>query len=420
MTSTHNENPTQDAAQSEMLFDGLTVLDVASFIAGPTAATIMGDFGARVIKIEPPEGDTFRASPDAAGNPPYEERYSWLVDNRNKRGIVLDLKQEAGHAALMRLATQADVFVTNYPFPVRERLGIEYEDVKAHNPTLIYASLTAYGETGPEARSTGFDSTALWARTGLMDMVRPFPEAPPARSLPGMGDHPTGVALFGAIAAALYRRERTGRGSYVSSSLMANGLWWNAFQAQAMLCGTEFERRPGREAATNALHNLYVAADGRWFHLVLIPEERRWPTFVQAIERPELAADPRFATASERHVNAKALIGILDQVFASKPWSAWKPIFESNVITYGLVGQLADIPGDEQMLASDAITPIDDERVKAKYLVNSPLWIADTPKRAPMAAPTLGEHTDEVLREMGFSAAEIQSLADSGVTTMKQ
>ncbi|MEM7254695.1 MAG: CaiB/BaiF CoA-transferase family protein [Pseudomonadota bacterium] len=401
------------------IFEGLKVLDVASFIAGPTAATILSDFGADVIKIEPPEGDTFRASPDAAGNPPYTERYSWLVDNRNKRGLVLDLKSGAGYDAFVRMVKQVDVMVTNYPFPVRERLKIAYDHLKDINPTLIYASLTAYGERGPEANNTGFDSTALWARSGLMDMVRPYPDAPPARSLPGMGDHPTGVALYGAIVTALYRRERTGRGGYVASSLLANGLWWNAFQTQAILCGTEFSRRPGRDEATNALHNLYVAADGRWFHLVLIPEARRWPAFLQVIDREDLADDARFASTESRAANAKDLIGILDDVFATQPWPYWKERLDRNGVTYGLVGRLRDIPDDQQMIESDALTPIDDPRVGAKYIVNSPLWVADSAKRAPTAAPTIGEHSKDVLAEYGFSEGEINDLERQGIIVPK-
>src|SRR5262249_40532548 len=157
--------------------------------------------------------------------------------NRTKRGLALDLRQPQGKDVLHRLVERADVFVTNTPLDSRARLGIRWEDLAPLNARLIYASITAYGERGDEAPRGGFDATALWARTGLMDLVRPSPDSAPSRSLPGMGDHPTGVSLFAAIMTALYQREKTGKGSMVSTSLLANGLWWNAIQVQAALCG---------------------------------------------------------------------------------------------------------------------------------------------------------------------------------------
>ena len=189
--------------------DGIRVIDAASFIAGPVATTVMADFGADVVKIEPPGGDTYRTR--GPGYPPSPYNFPWIVDNRSKRGLALDLRTPDGQRVLHRLVRDADVFVTNAPLDSRERLGVRWEDLAPLNPRLIYGSITAYGEAGEEASRPGFDATALWARTGLMDLVRPSPDAPPSRSLPGMGDHPTGMSLFGAIMAALYQRERTGR-----------------------------------------------------------------------------------------------------------------------------------------------------------------------------------------------------------------
>src|SRR5688572_24064339 len=208
------------------LLDGIRVIDAANFIAGPVSTTIMADFGADVIKVEPPSGDIYRVR--GAGYPPSPYNYPWIVDNRSKRSVAIDLRTRDGQALLHRLVRDADVFVTNAPLDSRGRLGVRYEDPEPLNPRLIYASITAYGETGAEASKPGFDSIALWARTGLMDLVRSSADVPPARSLPGMGDHPTGMSLFAAIMAGLYHRERTGRGTTVATSLMANGLWWNA------------------------------------------------------------------------------------------------------------------------------------------------------------------------------------------------
>src|SRR5919201_447027 len=244
------------------LLADLRVIDAASFIAGPVATTILADLGADVVKLEPPGGDPYRHRTGGPGVPDSPYNYRWIVDNRTKRGLALDLRAVAGRAVLHRLIERADVFVTNTPLDSRARLGIRWEDLAPLNARLVYASITAYGEHGEEAPRGGFDAPALWARTGLMDLVRPSPDVPPSRSLPGMGDHPTGVSLFAAIMAALYQREKTGQGTMVATSLMANGLWWTAIQVQAALCGARVEPRPSREGPARALANPNPSADG--------------------------------------------------------------------------------------------------------------------------------------------------------------
>ena len=195
--------------------------------------------------------------------------------------MAIDLRTRDGQGLLHRLVSDVDVFVTNAPLDSRARLRVRYEDLAPLNARLVYASISAYGETGEEASKPGFDSIALWARTGLMDLVRASPDVPPARSLPGMGDHPTGMSLFAAIMAGLYHRERTGRGTMVATSLMANGLWMNAIPVQGILCGARTEVRPPREEAISALANLYRCRDGRWFMLTITGDERHWESFVR-------------------------------------------------------------------------------------------------------------------------------------------
>jgi crotonobetainyl-CoA:carnitine CoA-transferase CaiB-like acyl-CoA transferase len=399
----------------ELLLAGLRVIDGASFIAGPVATTILADFGADVIKIEPPDGDPYRHRTAGPGVPESPFNYRWIVDNRTKRGLALDLREPDGRVVLHRLVERADVFVTNAPLDSRARLGTRWEDLASLNPRLIYASITAYGERGDEAPLTGFDATALWARTGLMDLVKPFPDSPPARSLPGMGDHPTGVSLFAAIMTALYRRERTGRGTMVSTSLLANGVWWNAIQVQAALCGARVGPRPPREDAASALANVYRCADGRWFLLNVLNDDRDWPRFLRAVQRPDLGDDPRFATTPARRANARALVPILDTVFGSRPWGEWQTILTEHTLTFGVVGTVDDARTDRQMVASGALLPIDDPRAGAPLTVASPLWLEGAGKAPPRLAPELGEHSVEILHEIGYGDAEIAQLLDSRV-----
>jgi formyl-CoA transferase len=390
---------------SDPIFAGLKVIDCASFIAGPAAATILADHGADVIKIEPPGGgDAYRSLHTRPGAPNPGVDYAWLAVSRNKRGLVLDLKAPDGRAILERLVSQADVFVTNFPLPVRERLRVRYADFATKYPRLIYASLTAYGEAGPEGDKTGFDTTAYWARSGLMDEVRADHEAAPARSVPGMGDHPTASALFGGIAAALYRRERTGKGGEVRANLMNAGMWANTFLIQAALCGATIPPRPKREDAPNALGNLYRTQDNRWFIIAVVSEERQWAALATAMGLANLIDDPRFATTAARRANARALMDLFDQVFATAPLAEWRARLDAAGITFGPIGTTYEIADDPQAHAIGALRPIEG----TPYLtVDSPFTIEGAAKTPARRAPDMGEHSSAILRDAGYSESEI-------------
>lgn len=395
------------------LFAGLKVIDCASFIAAPAAATVLSDFGADVVKIESPgEGDNYRQLFVAPGYPVSDLNYPWMLENRNKRSLALDLKSEDGLAVLHRLIERADVFITNLPLPVRSRLGIGYEQLGPRNPKLIYASFTAYGETGAEAEKTGFDSTAYWARSGLMDNVKPSADAPPARSVAGMGDHPSAMALYGAIVTALLRRERTGQGGLVTSSLIANGLWANGVLAQAALCGAQMIPRPPREQVPNACTNMYRSRDNRWLTLSVLNEARQWPSLLEALGRQDIGLEPRFATLEARRRHARELIAEFDEVFATRDLADWRKRLDAVGITFGVTGTLDDIRDDEQMRAAGALVPYDDG---AYLTISSPFAIDGETKRRPRAAPALGEHSAEILRELDFDDAEIARLRQRGV-----
>lgn len=394
------------------IFDGLKVIDCASYIAAPGAATILADFGADVIKVEPVGGDMYRRLAGTEGQPAASENFAWLMANRSRRGLALNLATPEGAEVLRRLVAGADVFITNAPFPARRRLGIDYETLAQLNQRLIYASFSAYGETGPEADKPGFDSNAWWSRSGLMDQVRAQYDMPPARSVPGMGDNPSAVSLYGAIVTALYRRERTGEGGLASSFLLANGLWSNSYLAQARLCGAEIPRRLPREQAPNPLMNHYETADGRWLLVSLLNPQVQWPVFAERIGLGHLAEDPRFAGIADRSRNNRELIGLIDAAIRHKTLAEWRAILDGHGLTFGFVATLDDMLDDEQMRASGALVPLDGE---ALLTVNSPVFVAGAPKQPPRRAPDIGEHSDEVLAELGYDAATIADLRARGI-----
>ena len=294
---------------------------------------------------------------------------------------------------------------------MRRRLGITYDDLAPLNDRLIYASFSGYGEVGPEADKPGFDATAWWARTGLMHLVRAGEEATPARSLPGMGDHPSAMATYGAIVTALYQRERTGKGGYVGSSLLANGLWANGCSVQAALCGEKVVPQPPRERGLNALRVHYRCRDGHWLLLSIAPDEWRWEKFKECLGASALS-DPRFATHAGREANARELIAILDDDLCEKDFAEWRSILDAAGIIFGIVAKMEDIPDDPQILASEALVPFEDEEIMT---INSPFWIEGQEKVMPRRAPDVGEHSEVVLREAGYSETEIRAMRAAGV-----
>jgi crotonobetainyl-CoA:carnitine CoA-transferase CaiB-like acyl-CoA transferase len=395
------------------IFSGLKVIDAASFIAAPAAATMMADFGADVIKIEPPgEGDTYRTVSFQPGMPVSDKNYCWTVDDRNKRSLALDLKHPEARQILHALIAGADVFITNYPPPVRRRLGIAFDQLAHINARLIYASLTAYGERGAEAGKPGFDSTAWWARSGLMDQVRPDAASLPSRSIPGMGDHPTALALYGAIVTALFQRERTGKGAYVGTSLMASGAWANACYIQAGLEGARFIPRPPRTETLNALSNHYRCRDDRWIILAIgvTQDARLWPVFAETIGRPDLAQDRRFVDRPLRLKHASALSALLDEVFLQRDGAEWMRLLESKGMVVALVAQAGEALHDRQMRENGVIVPLGNG-----YTVSSPLWMDGVDKAEAAPAPMVGEHSDAILRDLGIAEEKIAELRGLGV-----
>lgn len=395
------------------LLDGIRVIEIATYVFMPGAGTVMADFGAEVIHVEPPGyGDPYRALYRMKPLPQSDENYCWEMDSRNKKSLVLDLKSEHGRKVIFDLVKDMDVLITNFHPSVLNDLHITYETLSEINPRLIYAHGTGYGESGEEVEKPGYDATAWWARTGLMDAVRPAGGGM-GISTPGMGDHPSSMTAFGGIALALYARERTGKGTKISTSLLANGAWSNSLLIQAALCGSTTYIPPTQRDTTNAVVNHYHCSDGRSFFLVLIKESEEFAKFCKAIERPDIAEDPRFAALGDRRENSVVLAGILSEWFVRRPLAEWREILDDNAITFGDIATYEETIVDQQMIQNDIFVEFADQ--PGKKTVNSPLELKDFPKRQPIAPPTLGQHTTEILRGLGYDETHIAELLATNV-----
>ena len=408
---------TDSPASDELLFSDLKVIDCGTWIAGPVAGTILADFGASVVKVEVPgAGDPYRALSNGPLSPAAPMNYMWECDGRNKRSITLNLASEEGRDILLRMVRECDVFITNQPFPTRRKLRLNFEDLAPENQRMIYASLTAYGEVGPDAENEGFDHTAWWARSGLMDRVR-YPGAIPGNSVPGMGDHPTAVALYAAIVTALLRRERTGLGGKVHTSLLANGVWANGCLAQAAVVGAEFPIREVPPPAPRFPNRvMYQSSDGRYFNFFMVRTHEDFNAVLIAAGRADLLTDPRFDTPDGWMEHGLELVDLLRATFASEPLSHWRAVFQEHGIVGGFVAEMEDLPHDPQILANNIVVAPSDPRVQSRLVVNHPLNIDGLAKVGVTYAPLAGENTAEVLAEMGFSSEEIEGLRARGVT----
>ena len=396
---------------SDNIFSGLKVVDFASFVAGPGAAVMLSDFGADVIKVEPPSGDPWRHAHKIPPQPASDDPYQWHLANRNKRSITLDLKSARAQQVVEQLVRWADVFIVNTPHPARKKLKLEYADVAQWNPRLIYADLTGFGEHGPDSGLPGFDLTAYWARSGLLSMTRDA-GAPPTWPVAGSGDNATAVGIYSAIVTALYRRERTGAGTYVTTSLLATGIWSASVSIQAALAGAKFYGLHDRKHPASAALNVYRASDGTWFVLVVMPD--KLVAVAKAIGRPDLLTDPRFSDPSKLTANMPELTAILDEAFSAQPMEHWNEVFSGVHVTFGAVRGPQEVINDPQLAANDIVVPLEGAGGKLTSTISSPIQLHGVAKVPARRAPNLGEHTEQILRDLGFDADGIEDLRASG------
>jgi crotonobetainyl-CoA:carnitine CoA-transferase CaiB-like acyl-CoA transferase len=399
----------------QYVFAGLKVLDLGTVIAAPVAATILADFGADVIKVEPPgEGDLLRMLSDIPTTPDADNNFFWHMDARNKRSITLNLKTSEGMEILHRLIKECDVFITNQPFPVRRSLKLSYDDLKPLNPTMIYASLSAFGEEGPDRDKKAFDLYAYWARSGLMDLVR-SPGSLPSQSLPGMGDHPTAIALYASIVTALLQRQKTGEGAMVHTSLLANGLWSAASIAQGGLAGGNMDDYRKTNSVPGVTGRVYHTKDGRFLQLTMVRTEEEFFLLLAATDLIYLLEDERFSTAEGWMENKGALSDYVQEVLLTQTSDEWLVAFKAMGVPAERVVIIDEALKDEQITINEMVVPLNDESVDIPLIVNHPLKVSSAAQVGPKRGPDLGEHTDQILEELGYSAEQVRDLKSKEV-----
>jgi len=392
---------------------GIRVVEIGFWVAGPAAAGILADWGADVIKIEPPDGDPFRglftvaAGIDVPMNPPFE------LDNRGKRSISLDLGSAEGQAIARKLIGRADVFVSNVRLGGLQRMGLAYEKLRQENPGLVYCNVSGYGPEGDDRDRAAYDVGAFWSRGGVgLSLVPPGGEPPQQRG--AMGDHVTAVSAVSAICAALLARQRTGQGQFVTTSLLRNGLYMMGWDANIRLRFGFLDPPYDRFTVPNPLVNSYRSADGRWFWLLGLQGDRHWPDLIRAIERPDLRNDPRFVDIRVRRVNAPEIVRILDDVFAQRSLEEWGRIFDREDVWWAATQTIDEAVCDPQLRANGGVVQVPVAEGEADMLA-SPSDFHGTPWRPRGMVPELGQHTEEVLLELGYDWEAIGKLKESGI-----
>jgi crotonobetainyl-CoA:carnitine CoA-transferase CaiB-like acyl-CoA transferase len=382
--------------------EGVNVVECGVWVAGPAAGGILADWGADVIKIEPPTGDPARMFGRMLGiddvSPPFE------MDNRGKRSIVLDVTTDDGRRSAIELLSGADVFLTNVRPGALRRIGLDFDTVAAGNPRLVYGLITGYGEGGPDADRAAYDVAAFWARAGLAHLLTRPGDSPPFQR-GGMGDHTAGMTLAAAVCAALVARERTGKGQLVTTSLYRQGAYTISFDLNTFLM-TGHEIAIGqRETMGNPCMNNYVAGDGRRFWIVGLQGDRHWPALCRAVGRHEWLTGPRFATGRSRAANATDLIAELDEIFVTKPLDEWAKVFAQEPdFFWSPINSIEDVIADEQFHAAGGVVYVPDGNGGAP-MVATPADFHGTPWEPRSAAPSLGEHTEEILAELRARSA---------------
>ena len=434
-----------------LALEGIKVVDVSQVAAVPMAARHLADFGADVVHVEnPTTGDSWRvfqagvSGTGTGSGAPSEINYNWENFNRNKRSITIDLSREGGRGIVHKMIENADVFLTNLRLWEREKFGLEYDTLSGLNPRLIYASLTGWGKQGPDRNAPAYDSLAYWARAGL-GYLYAVPGMSPAVDGGAFGDNVAALALAFGVMAALYVRERTGMGQEVDTSLFHTGIyqisffiagalatgldladWRIASQDEAtkkrreellaeLAAATRPIRNLFRESAPNPLVLPYETKDGRWLLLSILQPDRYWSRVCQVIEREDLEHDPRFEAFQPRVENHAALLHILDEAFRSKTLEEWKAPLAQSGIPFAPYQSFLEAVSDPQARANDFFVPVDHPSYGRIEVISNPVNLSKTPASIRLPAPEFGQHTEEVLLELGYTWDDISQFKQQGV-----
>jgi crotonobetainyl-CoA:carnitine CoA-transferase CaiB-like acyl-CoA transferase len=396
---------------------GIRILEVASHVFVPIGGGVLAEWGAEVVKIEHPiSGDPYRGLVTAGLHKSFNGvDPSFQFTNRGKQSVSIDLKQPQGRDLIYRLAKRCDVFLTNFRPDARRRLQIECEDIRAHNASIIYVRGSGYGVRGPDVQRGGYDSAAYWARSGIGSVFTAPGAEQPAMQRPAFGDVVGGLAIAGAIAAALYRRATTGEPSVVDVSLLGVGMWQlqpDITHAKLNPQGSSAVR--DRKETWNPLSNWYRTRDGRFIILTMLEADRYWADFCKVIGHPELIADPRFLDMPARKANARACVEFLDQVFAARDYQDWCEILKQAKGVWAPLQTALEVHSDPQVAANGYLADVEMANGSQLTLVTSPAQFDEQPALTTRA-PEQGEHTEAVLLELGLSWDEITKLKEGAV-----
>ena len=393
------------------VLEGLKVIEMGHFVAAPAAGAMLADWGAEVIKIEPLDGEAFRGFKNLllAMTGSYTN-WRFEVVNRNKKSIALDLTNEKGRDILYKLIESTDIFLTNYEASVLEKLKVDYHTFNQVNPKIIYALVTGYGTKGPDKDERGFDFAAAWARTGIQHLIGQPGRVPPQQR-GGMMDRTTGAYMVAASLAALRHRDKTGQGQEIEFSLYHTGIWTISADYQVALAGQPLVQN-NRHTALNPLWNSICCKDGRWLQLAMLQSDLSWPGFCKAIDRPELEHDPRFVDLVNRGMNNQELIQLLDDVFATRDRFEWEERLRKYDCIYGRIETPEEVINDPQTEANGIFEETEHPEVgKIKY-VTTPVKFNQNPAKVRTTSPEVGQHTEEILLELGYSWEEISEFKD--------
>jgi len=400
------------------ILEGLKVVSMELMEAVPAASVWLADWGAEVIRVEPPTRAHSRGTTRVKSMRTELQlggvEVSWMFQslNRNKKGLAVDLKKEPGRDILCQLVQKADVFLSNYQVSSLKRLRLDYATLSQLNPKLIYGVLSGYGSAGPDKDTAAYDRVAMWARAGFQYMLsEPGAVAPTSR--PGMMDRTAAPHVLAGVLAALLHREKTGEGQELEFSLFHSAVWTLGKDMEGALVGKAMPTED-RTKVHNPIWNLYRTKDDRWLSLGMFQSDPYWPEFCRAIERPELENDPRFNNMETRAQNDEELIRILDEVFASKTINEWEMSFRKYDLIYAPVQSPVEVTTDPQALANDFFVDLPHPAGRFK-VVATPVKFIQNPASVRTPAPEVGQHTEEILLDLGYSWEDIAQLKDQGV-----